>query len=137
MVTKRTRGDTAPEDTPSPKPTRRERGDVEPEKPKPSAVRIGSGTDWSQIVLPPEGAPKPGEPEYDPDRPGKRKATKPTPRDLQLASFGIAVGMMDSVFGYSTWMSNDNVVGPGGERINLDGEIITAEGEPADEIQWR
>ena len=134
---KRSRNDDPQANTQTPEPTRRERDNGEPTTPRRSAVEIGSGTDWDQILIQPEGTLKPGDPDYDPDRPGNRKAPKPTERERELASFGIAIGMMKA-FGYSFWMSNVNVCGPGGERINREGEIYNVKSEriTTDEIDW-
>lgn len=83
-------------------------------KPKPKQT----DNSW---FLRPDDQPIPGDPDYDFMRHDKRKVPEPTAQEHRIAAFSIALAMI-RYSGYRSWMAN--TVGPNGERINTEGEVI-------------
>ncbi len=69
----------------------------------------------------PTGQPKPDDPDYDAMRADKRRIPPPTAKEYRAAAFSIATAMV-KYSGYRPWMAN--TIGPNGERINTEGEVI-------------
>jgi len=70
-----------------------------------------------------QNTPKRGDKDFEPMRRNKTKIPLPTERERSIANFYTALKMI-SCFRYRAWMSNPDVTGPNGERINPQGQIF-------------
>jgi len=68
--------------------------------------------------------PKIGDANFEALRPDKTKLPQPTKREYEINAFNTAIKMMRD-FRYRPWMSNPDVIGRGGKRINENGEVYT------------
>lgn len=72
----------------------------------------------------PQSTPKIGDENFEALRFNKTKIPLPTAKQYSIANFYIALKMIEC-FQYRPWMSNPNVIGSNGERINFNGEVFT------------